>query len=207
MANLYQDALTRQLGGRTKQVNAPGMIAPVDPTSVIEPPAPEPSPTQTPAPAPTGGGTLKDILGKYQYGAGGLGAAKNDLAGIGFDIQERGSGGGSPWASGRLKERSTGNIYQVFDPREGRTEANNWNNNPIADGQWTIENLGNEGLDAGGWSFGGPSSDMLPSSIPMPTQTPQTWEDVAVSGDVGIDPGNQRSPFLEALLAQLGGQT
>ncbi len=205
MANPYQTALTKQLTGSRSRVNAPGYQAPVDPWTAIDQPdeishmpitPTGPLPTLGTGPAQSGGGSLADILGKYQYGAKGLADAEQELAGAGYQLQK-----GSRGVRGRLKA-ANGDIIDVIDQNEG----NDWWNNQTGQ-NWSINNRGQEGLDAGGWSFGGPSNDMDLAAMQMPAplqmQTPQTgdWRDVAVSADAG-----QRSPFLEALLAQLGGQ-
>lgn len=196
MANPYQTALTNRLTGSRGRVHAPGYQAPVDPTTAIDPlPPAAPPPTLDTGPATGGGTSLADILGKYQYGAKGLADAEQELAGAGYQLQKGGAG-----VRGRLKA-ANGDIIDVIDQNEGH----DWWNNQTGQ-NWHINNRGQEGLDAGGWSFGGPSSDMDLSAMSMPAPMtvdappPTDWRDVAVADT------NQRSPFLEALLAQLGGQ-
>lgn len=208
MANRYQDALTQQLtgGSRTRRQQAPGFQAPVDPgTTPIEVNGtptgdwrtdPNQSPPQTfpdagpsaPAPAGGGGGSLMDILGKYQYGAKGLADAEQELAGAGYQMQKGGAG-----VRGRLKA-ANGDIIDVIDQNEG----NDWWNNQTGQ-NWNINNRGQEGLDAGGWSFGGPSSDMVtPTPFPMPAPKDVSEMPVPTAGP------DDQSPYLAALLAQLG---
>jgi len=76
-----------------------------------------------------------------------------------------------------------------------------------------------KGLKAGGegWQWGAMPGSVtgggaVPPTVPMDVPPPVDWRDVAVSNDPqgggvsqpAMDP-NQRSPFLEALLQQLGG--
>jgi hypothetical protein len=201
MANMYQDALTNQLTGKSRsRVNAPGFMAPggmqLDPPT--ERPLPVPiAPEPGPGPMAPSGGSLQDILGKYQYGAKGLADAEGELTGAGYQLQKDSQGR----QRGRLKG-PTGDIIDVI----GQGEGNDWWNNQTGSA-WNINNRGQEGLDAGGWSFGGPSSDMLMPQTQLMLPPQQTdMKMLSPAGDNMADP-NQRSPFLEALLAQLGGRT
>lgn len=98
---------------------------------------------------------LAGTLNKYQYGAAGLDQAAPELEAAGYQIQ-RDSGGR---ARGRLKAPG-GDIIDVI----GQGEGDDWWNNPTAS-SWNINNRGQEGLDAGGWSFGGGGGQIQPSDL------------------------------------------
>lgn len=181
MANLYQDALTEELG----RPKAPGFVAPGD------------MKVDQPVQAPASGGSLQDILGKYQYGAKGLADAEKDLTAAGYQLQKDSSGR----VRGRLKGPN-GDIIDVI----GQGEGNDWWNNQTGSA-WNINNRGQEGLDAGGWSFGGGGGGFAPM-MDAP-DGPSMGLDQLLSGDPSariqqaLSQFSGRSPNIEALLAQL----
>ncbi|HEX6274237.1 MAG TPA: hypothetical protein VFZ53_14450 [Polyangiaceae bacterium] len=116
-------------------------------TSVVAPPRPGEMPTPAEPQTSSGGsgGGLMDVLGKYEYGPQGLLDAEADLRGLGAQIQKDSSGR----ARGRIK-LANGDIVDVL----GQGEGNDWWNNKTGSG-WGYLNRGQQGLDAGGWSFTG----------------------------------------------------
>lgn len=152
--------------------------------------------------------SLQDILGGYGYGAKSLIDAEKELGQYGYEIQKDSAG----LARGRVRG-ADGTIYDVFDPREGRTADNNWNTNPIEGGQWTINNLGNQ-TDAGGWSFGGGGgmSSPLVSAGAAPGSArsliegitdESTYQKMLAKLQGILGPGNADH---DALMALMGGQ-
>lgn len=137
MSEEERDAMIRQLErGGVSGVNAPDLQA-----------GDVPPPTALPA-APASAKSLQDILSGHAYGAKGLADAEGELTAAGYQLQKD-SGGR---VRGRLKS-SSGDIIDVI----GQGEGSDWWNNPTASA-WNINNRGQEGLDAGGWSFGGGGS-------------------------------------------------
>lgn len=150
-----QSAAMRQVSGLQPSEDAGGIIAPPDPGDLRGPsmPAPRTEPR-----------SYMDVLGQYEYGPEGLLKAEKELSDMGVQIQKD-SGGR---ARGRIK-LANGDIVDVVAPGEG----NDWWNNRTGTG-WGNLNRGQEGLDAGGWSFGGggsamPPSPMLSAQGPSPT--------------------------------------
>lgn len=138
-------------------------------------------------------GLLKD----KPYGPESLAAIEGDLSQHGIQMQKD-SGGR---VRGRIK-LPTGDIVDL----PGAGEGNDWWSTPRAGG-FTWTNRGQEGLDAGGWSFGGPSLSgstggiglTFPDAL-MPTEP----NPVAAGPIANVDEANQSSGYLQALLAQLG---
>lgn len=153
----------------------------------------------------SGGSTDSDpglmaILGKYDYGVKGLEAARAELEKYGYGVQE------GDFLRGRIKEPD-GDIVDVFDPREGRTETNNWFNNPIEGGAWNYLNRGQAGLDAGGWSFGGGGGTPVTPGIPTsPTSGGGGGSPSPTAGGGGGTPTGAGRPDIWAMLTKLIGE-
>jgi hypothetical protein len=193
MANRYQTALMDRLGTGTaqqKRVDAPGLqpgIVAKDPAGPLE---------MTPPPSTAGPvdyqSLLMGALQKNPYGQAGYAAAEKELGGSGIQFQKNSAG----QYRGRVK-LPNGDIVD--------TALNEGNDNAfLGGGQGTTGaygflNRGQEGLDAGGWSFGGPGKSQSMPFQPLPV--PTGGETLPVEPQ---EPSPfSSSPYLEALLQQL----
>lgn len=140
--------LINQMGGPFgSPQSGSGIQAPVDPSQTPI----EGGPSQ---PAQKQPFDLAGTLNKYQYGAEGLAQARPELEAAGYQLQQDSAGK----LRGRLKGPN-GDIIDVI----GQGEGDDWWNNQTGSA-WNINNRGQEGLDAGGWSFGG-GGQIQPSDL------------------------------------------
>lgn len=208
----YRDAMMAQLEGTAKRRTLPatprhqgpsmGVPEPAAPVSSPNLPLPTHQPTHVPGElpkAPDAGpvdyqSLVMGLLKDKPYGPNSLAAIEGDLSQHGIQMQKD-SGGR---VRGRIK-LPTGDIVDL----PGAGEGNDWWSNPRAGG-FTWTNRGQEGLDAGGWSFGGPS--LSGSTGPMPMPPPMAPGTGGAPGSVlaGLEEAAAPSDYLQALLAQLG---
>jgi len=149
-------------------------------------------------PVPAGGPVdfqklFMEAAGKQQYGQGGYAALEQELGQHGIQFQKNSAG----QFRGRIKLPSG----EIVD-----TALNEGNDNAFLGGQggttgafgWM--NRGKEGLDAGGWSFGGGAS--APARSAAPLSMPQSVQAAGITPDLAGY--TQGSPYIQALIQALG---
>ncbi len=198
----YQDALLDQLDPTRKQMTAPGYQP--GGTAVDVPANGNTGANGGNTDVPVGGmkdyrQIFTDTMQPFGYGHDALAKGKDALAAQGIKSYVDSSG----MSRGRV-ELPGGDRFDVFDPVEGRTESNNWQTNPQGS-NWNWQAMGRDAGNSAKFAENAPQMDvasMLQGPSPFTTQ-PQTGQDAITAG---VEQYSQPSKYLEALLAQLGGQ-
>lgn len=134
---------------------------------------------------------FNSVMSKHGYGPEALRAAIPELQRYGIQVLID----GSDLVRGRVI-LPNGNKRDVFDPREGRTETNNWKTNPLQDGQWAWQDMGFEGGESA------PQLSYL-QALQKPPAPPATSEAAAPMTNVA-DQGD--SEFFDQILASIKAQ-
>jgi hypothetical protein len=139
---------------------------------------------------------FQDTMQPFGYGHDALAKGKDALAAQGIKSYVDSSG----MSRGRV-ELPGGDRFDVFDPVEGRTESDNWQTNPQG-ANWGWQAMGRDAGNSAKFAGNAPPQMALP-------QAPLAGANLGTSQDAitaGVQQYSEPSKYLEALLAQLGGQ-
>jgi hypothetical protein len=179
-------------------LEGPGMPSSMQPTMEVPGPgSPLPVGPMDQIAGSTKGGpgqSYQDILGKYQYGAKGLGEAEGELNAAGYKLQKH--------SDGRVRGR-------IFDPSGRGIDVTDTDEGGDWWGAQTGDKWGSH--DAG---YGSPETttpqgmDLMSLMGQSKTSDPMAGYQDGAKGAIsqGVEQYSKPSEYLQALLAQLGGQ-